>query len=292
MAETMRVRVAWGGGGERLWAGTISVSQGTLSDPQPLGIEADEPGSMWLQPDQQSGGNCLAIRQRSARAYDGVDLLVDSRLDAKLLVRLTTVDAPGQPVEVEVPLAGLKDEFYDKTLDAQGNRLLVRRAPGDQLLVNFQRGSLVFSPGEVFKCTVEHHLLPLPTGSKVQIKVQLIAPRSEPKLLAEHGVRAGPPVAIPREIPLPQQEGVYELVVTATHTANWQQAVRRPLKWKEMVAERRVQLLVLSPDSGSRRQVPLSKAERPIHAGGSGWPSCRICRTCPACGRDPWATAT
>ena len=45
----MRVRIAWGGGAERLWEGTIAVSQGTLSEPRPLGIEADEPGSMWLE---------------------------------------------------------------------------------------------------------------------------------------------------------------------------------------------------------------------------------------------------
>ena len=60
--------MAWGGGAERLWEGTIALSQGMLSEPQPLGIEADEPGSMWLEDGQ------LIIRQRTPRAYDGVDL--------------------------------------------------------------------------------------------------------------------------------------------------------------------------------------------------------------------------
>ena len=48
-----------GGGAERRWEGTIAVSRGTLSEPRPLGIEADEPGSMWLEDGR------LAIRQRT-----------------------------------------------------------------------------------------------------------------------------------------------------------------------------------------------------------------------------------
>ena len=38
---TMRLRMEWGGGPERLWQGKIAVSEGTLSQPHALGIEAD-----------------------------------------------------------------------------------------------------------------------------------------------------------------------------------------------------------------------------------------------------------
>src|SRR6185436_11699750 len=67
---TMRIRIAWGGGTERTWQGTVRLSAGTLSDPSALGVEADEPGSMWLT------DGSLEIRSRSTRAYDGVDLTV------------------------------------------------------------------------------------------------------------------------------------------------------------------------------------------------------------------------
>ena len=41
-AAEMRVRLAWGGGGERLWSGTISLSpEGTVAHSRPLGIEAE-----------------------------------------------------------------------------------------------------------------------------------------------------------------------------------------------------------------------------------------------------------
>ena len=74
-ADDLRVRIAWGGGPSRLWSGTIAVSDGAVSEPHPLGIEADEPGSMWIESDPH-GGDKLIVRQRSPRSYDGVDLLV------------------------------------------------------------------------------------------------------------------------------------------------------------------------------------------------------------------------
>ena len=40
--EAMMVRIAWGGGAEKQWQGSIAVSNGTISQPRPLGIEADE----------------------------------------------------------------------------------------------------------------------------------------------------------------------------------------------------------------------------------------------------------
>ena len=127
---TMRVRIAWGGGAERLWHGTIAVSQGTLGEPRPLGIEADEPGSIWLEDGH------LVIRQRSSRSYDGVDVLVTAPLDARLLVNLTAADDAQRPPQIEVPLGELSGEFRNLQLDARDNRLLVRRTPGDLLRVS------------------------------------------------------------------------------------------------------------------------------------------------------------
>ena len=49
------------------------------------------------------------------------------------------------------------------------------------------------------------------------------------------------------EVLLPGEEGVYDLVVAAVNNLNWSQAVREPLSRKKILAERRVQLLVLSP---------------------------------------------
>jgi len=246
-AETLQVRIAWGGG-QRQWQGAVSLShEGTLTDPQPLGIEADEPGSMWVQDGR------LIIRQRSARTYDGVDLWVTAPPEAKLRVQLTAADDPDRPIQVEIPLSGILGNFSDQQLDAQGNRLLVRRTPGDRLRVRLERDQLIYLPGEVFDCTLEPHTLPLPSGSKVQIEARLVVARSGKELWTGEPkeVRTGRPVAIPLRFEVPQQEGVYELVIAATHTADWKQAVRRPLRpqdWTRTLAERKVQLLVLNSE--------------------------------------------
>ena len=79
---TLELRIAWGGGGERVWRGSIRLSQGTMGRLQPLGIEADEPGSIWLE----HGG--VEIRSRSLRAYDGVDVVLTADLESRLLVTL------------------------------------------------------------------------------------------------------------------------------------------------------------------------------------------------------------
>ncbi|MHC4181296.1 MAG: family 10 glycosylhydrolase, partial [Planctomycetota bacterium] len=133
----------------------------------------------------------------------------------------------------------------------------MRRTPGDILRVSFPRDSLVFSPGEVFKFTVQPHLLPLPRGSKVKIKTRLVSAGDQQEFRkAEHDAWAGQPVAIPRDVRLPQQEGVYELIITATHKPNLQEAIRKPLNWNKPEIERKVQFLVLSPD----RPIPSTEA--------------------------------
>jgi hypothetical protein len=243
--EDVRVRIAWGGGAERVWHGTIAVSKGSLAEPQPLGVEADEPGSMWL--DAQG---TLVVQQRSPRNYDGVDVLVSAAPTAKLLVRFSDADEHDRAATIEVPLADLSSEFVNKELDNRGNRLLVIRAPGDMLRVRFPRQNLVFTPGETFSFVLEPHVLPLPSGETVRIKTQLLGGGKElwSQQNETQGDRSEP---IPLEISLPDVEGVYEIVITAANSSNWSQAVRKPLNWKRTIAERRVQLLVLDPKKPS-----------------------------------------
>jgi hypothetical protein len=254
-ADELRVRIAWGGGPERTWRGTIAISNGTLAEPRSLGIEADEPGSMWLDGDA-AGSRKLVVQQRSPRSYDGVDLLVTAAAGAKLLVQLSTAESVKPSTPIEVPLADLSDEFVNKQLDASGNRLLLMRAPGDLLRVSTARDNLVFGPGEVFKATLQPHALPLPEGGRAWLKIQLLGGGKE-RWSQQREVEVGTATDIPLEIPLPSEEGVYEIVIVAVNNARWSQAVRQPLNWKRTIAERHVQLLVL----GTQR-LPSGRFER------------------------------
>ena len=239
LAETMRIRIEWGGGTEQVWEGKVSTARGSLAEPVPLGIEADEPGSIW------TADGAMMIRQRSPRTYDGVDVVVNAPMDDQLLLQLATAQTPA-PSTIRIPLTSLLSEYHSSSLDNQGNRLVVRRSPGDKLPVTFDRRSLVFAPGEVFKIEIQTHLLPLPAESKTRLHVHLVEARGSRALWsADHTAKAGQPVAVPINIPLPNQEGVYDVVITAAWTA-WQHAVRAPLTGKT-VAERRIQVLVLDP---------------------------------------------
>ncbi len=259
--EVICLRIAWGGGTERQWSGTVSLSTaGSLSKPRPLGIEADEPGSMWIEDEQ------LLIRQRSPRAFDGVDLWVDAPRGARLQIGLVAADAPDQPRRIQVPLADLLSESSDvgKQLDEEGNRLLVRRVPGDSLRVSFQRQSLIFAPGERFQFIVEPYLPHLPPDAKaIQVQLRLVSAGSgEEQEVSSHMVPSvGAPgrfVSIEPNVALPTREGVYDLMISAEYRAPLLQAVRKPLtslNRDKTVARRKIQLLVLD------RQSPLPLQE-------------------------------
>ena len=165
---------------------------------------------------------------------------------AKLVVQLAATDHIEPTAPIEVPLGNLSGEFVNKQLDSSGNRLLLMRAPGDSLRISLARDSLVFGPGEVLKATLEPHALPLPEGGRARLKIQLLGGGKE-FWSQQRDVQAGMAMKIPLEIPLPSEEGVYEIVIVAVNNPPWSQAVRQPLDWKRTIAERRVQLLVLGP---------------------------------------------
>jgi Glycosyl hydrolase-like 10 len=258
-AEELRLRVAWGGGRERQWQGTVTISEGRLAEPNPLGIEADEPASMYLESGGANSRQRLIIRQRSSRAYDGFDVLADAPLSARCTIQLTAADAPDRPVTVEIPLSDVVEEFVNKDLDGQGNRILVTRAPGDQVRVDFTRDSLIFSPGETFRFNARPHLLPLPEGTKIRLKVQLLGAAGGKEIWSsQHEVQIGRESAIPIELPLPEDEGSYEVLLSVSYNAGWPQAVRRPLVRNKTVAERKIELLVLDP----QRPPPAARSDR------------------------------
>jgi len=249
--EAVMVRVAWGGGMEKQWAGSIAVSRGTISQPRPLGIEADEPGSMWLDDGR------LSIRQRSPRTYDCVDIIVTAPVDAKLIVQLSATSESKQGQTIEVPLADISSEFRNLLLDDRENRLLVRRAPGDSLLVRMPYSSMVFSPGETMRFEVVPHMLPVPADTRVQIKAQLLNAQQQPLWSSIQDVRANGGDTIPLELTLPEDEGVYDIVIAAQQSGGWPRALR-PLHWTRVIAERRVQFVVIS------RQRPATRSGREL----------------------------
>jgi hypothetical protein len=247
--SALRLRIAWGGGAERIWHGSIRLSEGQLSDLQPLGIEADESGSIWLDDEG------IEIRQSSMRAYDGVDVLATADLDARLTISLTD-EQGGTVKDVEVPLRSLVGQSHNSILDEAGNRLLASRAPGDRLRFGMERETLVFAPGEMFAFQLEPYLVDQ-GGAKVRFQAQITSSPGGARMWSEE-YDAGPEgTATAITIKVPDVEGVYDLTIAATQPTRFPR--RLNLK-KPTLAERKIQFVVLDSRSQSESsQAPLSR---------------------------------
>jgi hypothetical protein len=257
---TLQLRFAWGGGTPLQWSGAISTSEGTIELHRPLGIEADEPGSMWVE------RNRLLIQTPSTRAYDGVDLFVTAPLNARLSIQLQSSEGE-RPITSEVTLRDLVQKPFSRSLDSRGNRLLVRRAPGDMLRVRTDHDALVFSPGDSLLMDIKPHLLPLSEGANARLKARLVGKQSGAEQWSqEFSLTNGSngdtsPAVVSLEQSLPDVEGVYDLILEVSE--------RNPLRWSKAIATRQVQLVVIADNA-------------PVAPGDGGAPWSKILEVDPA----------
>jgi hypothetical protein len=256
LGEEFRLRLSWGGK-TRQWYGSVWLSEGSIEDPEPIGVEPDEPGSMWLD------NGRLVIRQRSARSYDAVDLLVRAPRSARLTVQLTAVGDEPSDRAIEVPLEVILRDTFGTSLDAQGSRLRIARKPGDLLPIQLDSPSLVFAPGDRLAFRLDTTRLNVAPSEKIRFVAQLKNPyaakpvwQSEVKPVweSEQTVTAGEIKALSWEVPLDVGEGVYQLTITATQPG-WLSLpqVEAPLVGSRSHASRMIELVVLDSE---RPKIP------------------------------------
>ncbi|MGD9724560.1 MAG: hypothetical protein AB7O59_24970 [Pirellulales bacterium] len=230
------MRVAWGGGEERVWSGSIRISKGSFSELQSLGIEANQPGAIWLD----AAG--ITIREPSVRAYDGVDVLVTAELDAQLTITLADEKA-GITKTVEFPLNDLVHQSHNSSLDSAENRLLVTRAPGDRVRIVCHRDHLVFAPGEMFKFELAAHLVEgMAEGYRYNATIYNNA--NGQRVWSTEYEAGAEGTTTTATIRLPEAEGVYDLSVAVVPTR-----LRARIYPKKSLAERKLQFVVLDPRS-------------------------------------------
>lgn len=247
----LQLRVTWGGA-RRMWQGAIQVSQGTIAQPRSLGIEADAPPALEL------AGGVLRFWPPCPTSFDGWDLHVTAPEDAKLIIELSADRQAGSLKRLEVPLADFvtqQDFAFESPLDEGESRVLVCRAPGDELRIDLPGDCLVFAPGEVFTFLVRPQRPGLPTDSAMRCGVQL-RPSGETRELwrEQFDVRVleggtAEPVG-PLQVTLPAQEGVYDLVVSLSQRRFPEAIVR-----SRVLVQRSVQLVVIGDRVGAPAPV-------------------------------------
>lgn len=246
---SLRVRIEWGGGEAKRWTASAQVQcgkdEGKCSAASPLGVEADEPGSMGIAEDR------WFVEPRSPRLYDGVDLTVEGHPLSELVLDFLDVKT-GTPTRHKIPFEQLLDGDYHAPLDETGNRLAVRRAPDDKLRVEFDRSSLVFDCGETFSFRITPHLLRHSTPAKFQL-VTSLRPARQSKVLSSDTVEldGGEPYSslttIEKSLRLPEEEGVYDIVLELSR-----RELGGRLRLNAAVERRTVQVIVLAKTTPPR----------------------------------------
>lgn len=251
--QDVRIRLTWGEGTPRMWHGAIRVSTGRISEAERLGFAADAPGAMAMQDD------ALQFWQRGPTGFDGVDVRVQGPSTATLILTLVPADEPDRAQTIEIPFSQFTAQrgFFDSSkLDDQQNRMVARRAPGDRLRVEFERDSLVFSPGEEFSFKVLPTHLGFAAATQLKCHVELRKIHAgeavgeaiwQDESSFEVDAIGGTPTFGPLQLTMPSADGVYDLVVSL-HEWKFPRYV--------LAMQRRVQLVVVD----SHQQAPVALA--------------------------------
>lgn len=245
--NTLRLRLAWGGGEGRAWQGKVRLSEGRILEFAPLGLEADTPGSMWLT-DQGD----LRVASRSPRTYDGCDLTIDAPLQGRIIVEFNGPN--GEPLPAaEIELAKAARSLQQQKLDEQQNRVLVQRQPGDQLPVSYARENLVFSTGEKFEFSVMPRAFELSPNTTYILKATVTYARTTDEVSSSErelrtNIAGEPDGEATFNIAMPPNEGAFDI-----RLAMYPKRITTPLVKGKALAERRLQLVVLEQVKTSRK---------------------------------------
>lgn len=250
---TMRLQIEWGGAEARLWRGSISVAGGELSDLRLLGLDADQPGSF------VGDKSRIRIEPRFSNRYSGVEVTVSAMSSSAVEIHLEQDAKTGSSSPIRIPLSELIGGPRTHEL-ADGFRLRVARTVGDQLRVRVNRDSMVFSPGEPMKLEVDPHLLKVKSGTALRARFRLRRHNQRRSDVADfladdlwihtENVRVGDggdaPAITDLEVPVPDQEGVYDLAIELSHR----------LPQVGTVARRKLQFVVVGSSSAPRFDTP------------------------------------
>jgi hypothetical protein len=212
VSETpVRIRVRWTNDKPAIWVGILETSQGTFQHPASLSVGADQAGTLWAD------GKSLWLARRAACREDGFDVTLLASSTARICLTLQSAASGGGRQQFECSLADLKTKTQSFALRNHSGNLSFRRAPGDALRVAVDRPHLIYSSGETFKATLIPDLsIGAGLAETAAVDWEIRASRGG-NTVGQGTIRlnqvASPtnPPRIPIEIPLPHDEGSFDL---------------------------------------------------------------------------------
>lgn len=248
------VRVTWGGGRPRRWSGTIRVLDAAGALVSAPGV----PAWRLLATDGHAatrvtaGADGLVVRQAGETPLDEIELHLPDDPAATIVVHLVPDDLSGEAVDFRCTVGEVIRGQMQRPLDGEANRLTVRRAPGDDLRVTIDGGT-VRSPGDVVRLHLQPLLPPHDGGGatfelRVRVREGVDGAESysrtwllrESPRGADEGVGPAPqrfdPISI--DVPLPAREGAWDIAMQVTE--------RGGLRWARPLATRVVQVAAVA----------------------------------------------
>jgi hypothetical protein len=264
----IRLRLAWGSGdaAKHRWVGRVTCADATMSDLQPLGIEADAPAAIQLI------NNEVVVDPWDPRGFDGCDVTVVG--DGNSLVRFELrSEQSSAPTIVEMPLAKLAKEQVREPIDSLGSVLLVYRCPGDRFQLLSPRENLIFNPGEIWPVRFKTDFAEELATGPVSVEIVLRALGSDAVLWqATQTITAESPVPdqLAVDVACPTSEGAYRLSLSASAEQSF--ATRFvPGQGPKPFATREIDFVVIDPAAKLPALVDKWVSVLEIDPGNPGW---------------------
>jgi hypothetical protein len=260
-SPTVAIRVIWGGGKPRRWSGTIRVVEETPGAEALTAVGAEGETLPWrlISTDPEAAarihavGQTVMVHQPAECPLDGVELGIAAWPTARVVVDLVPDGRTDQARHAEYRVSDLIEASAHDPLDDAANRLTIRRAPGDEIRVSIDGGSLR-SPGETVRLEIDPLLPPrAAAGATVELRVKVrdAADGSETHTrswllhdaapITGEECPSGPPQRfepLSVDVPLPPREGAYDVTLEITE--------RGGLRWARPLASRTIQLVAVT----------------------------------------------
>ena len=244
--KTVRLRLAWGSNdtNKSRWTGQIQIEGAELTELQPLGIETDASVALRIE------GSRIVVQPQEYRGFDGCDVTVRADEEALVQVDLAS-ESLTQAQGITVPISLMASGQVREALNDTGSFFIAHRAPGDRLRVETDRKHFVFDPGEIWSFSLRPDLQADLSKGPIRIELELRSNRkSEVLWQASRQIVTGlaEEEELQFELPCPETEDAYSLVVTARHqegfATKWVPGVQ-----SKVIDSRQVDLVVINPAS-------------------------------------------
>lgn len=214
-----RLRLAWGGGQDVSWTGSLSIDRGKLSKPAPLGLDRNSVATA-----RQTDPRTISLRQISPTQYDGFDFTCAADRSATIRISLSAIENPDLQWEQTIAVSELIARPLNLEIDEQQHWVSLARAPGDAAPIDTPHDHLIFRPGDVFSFSVAGNATSIKSSDAV-CEVNVVAARQATHTITPakvHWSRStstrfdaqGDCDPLTFNMEVPSKEGVYDAVIT------------------------------------------------------------------------------